>query len=563
MQPSPTGSTSNLHQQPIPPETPSQKNIFTKVYDAIALKINAVVGKTFNKGETPPQGGLSNFILNSLWGSSKLVTTKEMVTRSRIPNSEMTVSNKNIHHNGTQMRVVEEYKKYDVSPPYPTKKITLNEAQSKILDASYFDGKIKRELQAGLPYNKLSEDAKTAYQTVNLDLVQKHLQNICTIANENRENPEFTKLNALGINHYEIEIKDTLARGLTFIDKDLLNEIEIPSKQLDGTFKMVNYNIERFNLSGEAKTEDLHSEGHPLFFLTPQKPGEAPPLVIARGTLLQDDSLDGAQASIKADGRKDASLKMIANNRELEDKLNDIYKIHGRFEVAGHSLGGNIALNLAVAFPQHIDRVVTISAPQISSAVYKAWTKIPPEERPKVDNLFVEWDAIPCCGRKIIGSAILVEELDDKNKPVKLSNPIERHLKGLFNHKVSYAEIDKSREMKKNTRAFVSFMTKIAGKLISGPTSQAVNKDTDTDEDEPLNQADKLDRKAALAWLQNKRIPPDLEFEPQLRDVIAASPAEIKKRYPLFENFNSYSPYARLFFLNNLSTNKKIIFFHK
>ena len=343
----------------------------------------------------------------------------------------------------------------------------------------------RQELLSGIgeeiPYKDLSDNARLLFNAVNLGLIKEHLADIKTLANLEK-GPD---LSHLGINYFETEIQDTLARGLSFIDKRLLSDndlkIQVPIKQGDGKFALQDYKVDRFNLSGKsnanANPEELkkfHQEGHPIFLLKPEEGG--PPLIVARGTLLADNATDGAFASIQADGRKDLSLKWIVGNPNLKSAMDELYKAHGPIQVCGHSLGGNIATTLAVAFPEHISRVTTISAPHVSKEVYAAWMNIPMDKRPKVDHIIVEHDLVPSGGKRIIGSAILAEQLDENNNPVIGSNPTDRHLQNFNNRNVRYAAINKTKETEKAIRGLNTANVIVAGRFVQEKTQRSVKK---------------------------------------------------------------------------------------
>ena len=387
--------------------------------------------------------------------------------------------NQEVIHN--QKMQLDRFAEYSVYPPYPTQPLELTQRQRDLLDKLEYElqqsnspnldalKKAKQELLTeGKLYCDLSDNARGVLSSVNLDLVKEHLKDIADLANKIESRPQ---LDHLGIDYYETEIYDTLARGLAFIDKRLLkplledSSLQVPIKQVDGTFVLKPFHVERFNLSGGEKTDMGsidHDKGHPIFFLKPVDQEDAP-MIVARGTLLADDGTDGAYVSVQADGRKDLSMKWIMQNNELRTKMEDmVAENNKKFKVCGHSLGGNIAATLCVANPDLIDSAITISAAHVSKDVYNIWKKIPQKLRPKIDNIFVEGDLIPSGGRRILGMAIGAKQIDNKN----IHNPVDRHLKPFNNTKVQYYALDKEKEQKKIGRTLASTSVTFLGRLI-------------------------------------------------------------------------------------------------
>ncbi|MBA2728428.1 MAG: hypothetical protein H0U49_09690 [Parachlamydiaceae bacterium] len=439
---------------------------------------------------------LAPWILNTIWEGCKMLRmplVNKALTRTTLNKPEIPSVSVNINKETFKAKVnentIDKYTQYSVFPPYPTKPAPINKRQLEILDGSRskdlpnFENFLKKidgfnlsearmELKEGVanktPYAKLPDNARLLYDAVNLALIQEHLTHIQELANAGGG----PNLKGLGLNYFEVEVQDTLSRGLAFIDKRLLDDlkIDVPLQKGDGKFEVQSYTVDRFNLSGRRENEDpktFNQSGHPLFLLKPEDNNKnSPPLVIARGTLLADDGANGAFESVQADGRKDLSLKWISGNQDLKKAFDELYKEHGPIQVCGHSLGGNIAAVLAVSFPEHIDRVTTISAAHVSKDVYKAWLAIPIDKRPKVDNIAVEGDLVPSGGPRIIGSLIIAEQLDKKGNAVNCKNPTERHLKGFNNEIVSYRAADKTEEVNKTIRKLNSGNVNLAGSAL-------------------------------------------------------------------------------------------------
>lgn len=431
----------------------------------------------FARGSSDLKLPLAPFLLNSIWGLSSALRIPGFtgaLNRSELNNPNVEPVDIRLGQFISKsfgegyFALKDRYADYSVFPTYPTRPVELTEGHKRMLEGN--ETKEAKELlksaESGSPvYMELTPEARKLFNEVNLDLVKEHLQDIAKLANEtdDRFKPD---LSHLGMDYFENEIYDTLSRGLAFIDKSMLTDIEVPVKQADGSFEMQNFDIERFNISGrDAAGEIDHSVGHPIFFLKPQVEG-TPPLIVARGTLLADDGNDGAQESVEADGRKDMSLKWVMENKELKTKMKDMHAEYGPIKVCGHSLGGNIALVLSARFFNLIDSTVAISAPQVSNEIYEEWKKIPENQRPKVQNILVEGDLVPGGGDKIMGFAVLAEQNITAARRVEYDNPVERHLKPFNNGNVRYAAVDKEEETDKTLRKMATFNVAKMGRLV-------------------------------------------------------------------------------------------------
>jgi|GEM_PF-5885356 len=421
-------------------------------------------------------------VLNTMWKGSSVLKSflfKDAIKREELGDKSIPDITVKINEDNNDNKEIKEakirYRNYSVYPPYPTRRIELTKGHHKLM-CKYIKGHEKevKELEEsaskGSPiYKNLSPEARLFFNKINLDLIKEHLKDIQTLANQ-KENGN--NLSSFGMDYFENEIYDTLSRGLAFVDKSLLKDIEVPVKQPDGTFELKKFDIERFNLSDGEKTKTDksekidHNKGHPIFFLKPQQGEGVRPIVVARGTLLADDGNDGAKSSMQADGRKDLSLKWIMNNKELAAKMEEMYGTYGSCDVCGHSLGGHVAQILSIRFHHQIDQTVTISAPFLSNAVYEKWKEIPKEQRPQVINICVEGDLVPSGGKKIIGTAILAEQQDDQGKMIGCDNPIERHLKPFNNSQVRYGVIYKKKELGKIMRTMATAMVILTGRLM-------------------------------------------------------------------------------------------------
>lgn len=332
--------------------------------------------------------------------------------------------------------------------------------------------KIHSTLKGKPSYKDLSPQALKLYQALNFAMLKEHLKDIHTLSTHTDDNT----LGHFGLDYLEMEVTDTLARGLAYIDKSLLQgqTIEIPVK-INGEFVLKEFNIERFSLSDSSiNPQSDHTTGHPVYFLTPtdNEGKKVAPIIVARGTLLLDTQKEnGALDSVKADGRKDISLKWIAGNRQLEEKIKDLYEEHGAINVCGHSLGGNIASILPIAFPAYINQSTAISAIHVNEEIYETWSRIDPLDRPFVTQIPVEGDLVPGTGNKMVGSPIAVRNFH----PAPI-NPTKQHLIPFNNRKVEYFPVDKQAEQAKNLRKMNSATVVVAGRAVQGKAENQIKK---------------------------------------------------------------------------------------
>ncbi len=369
---------------------------------------------------------------------------------------------------------IKRYQEYSVYPPFPQQKTPLSlrleklsyEEMQTLLNTHEIktDGlNINREtfnkiIQTGTqPYSKLAPDARKLYNAINFALVKEHLQDTYTLA----QNEKPTSLDSLGLDYFEMEVQDTLVRGLSYLDADIVNgqEIEVPVK-VDGKFEMRTFTIERFNISSYEEEKNIdHQAGHPIFFLLPKdNDKKAAPMLIARGTLLADtNSQAGAKESVHADTRKGMALKWIVENKALSNRMAEVAEKFGPIDVCGHSLGGNIGSILPIAFPHYVNKAVNISAANVSKEIYEVYKNMNPLNRPLVFQVAVENDQIPVVGQKFVGSVIGVEE-QGRAGAAKSANTINRHLTPFNNSPdgVKYFVVDKKKEQNGLGRKFIN-----------------------------------------------------------------------------------------------------------
>lgn len=422
--------------------------------------------------------GLPHMVLSQIWTGSALANLPGL-NDSILRAQKKGTKDETIYAASFQSpdpQVITRFREYSVFPTYPTKGVELtNRHKAKLLDmatksSSYrtIGEELLKSAEKGTPiYMNLSPEARELMQQINLELIQEHLTDIHTLSQHNA--PAGLPCN---MNYFENEVYDTLARGLSFIDKSLLENatIKIPVRVQGDQFELKEFNINRFNLSGSPENNQVnHKTGHPIFFLTPTvNDKSASPMIVARGTLLADDGRDGAKESIQADGRKDISLKWIANNEVLDQKMSQLHQEYGAFNVCGHSLGGNIATLLTVKYFSMIKETVTISGAQVNESIRKRWDEILPDKRPFLKHIMVEGDAVPG-GGVIIGEAVIAEQkktVNNRSEPDHKKNFVERHLKPFNNDYVRYAEIDIQKENSKTTRSLSSGGVHGLGRLI-------------------------------------------------------------------------------------------------
>ncbi len=506
---------------PVPSDS-NKSELHTSTTDATEKKQENLTTESgshkVSKGEIKHKAALPKIVLKGIWSFSKLLNnpfTKDSLVREKLDiNDKAIVNTRSLK--GNQV-TIERFRNYSVFPAFPTEKTPLNEyvlhtyltssdsegnitiSTSKlenfliekgidtknihidedtikeIIKSSDLKPDIKKQF-AGKEgkkvstYASLSPNAVKLYQALNLAQIKQHMEDINELSKSNA-NP----LNRYGSDFFEFEVSDTLARGLAFIDQDLLNnvELEIPVK-IEGSFSLFKYNVSRFNLSDSNirhHTVD-HNKGHPIYFLVPKKNESInsitpPPFLVARGTLLIDtNDQNGAVKSVAADGRNGISLKWIAGNDALKKQLIEHTKEYGRFKVAGHSLGGNIAAVLATQFPGLIEDSTAISGVKISKDIHDVWSKTDPLIRPIMTHYDRDEDLVPGAGPEINGVMIVAVSAD------KADNPVEAHIRPFTQNGAVFYPGNKVKETGKATRKLNTALVIGAGRVMQENKTQ-------------------------------------------------------------------------------------------
>lgn len=324
-------------------------------------------------------------------------------------------------------RAVEAFHAFDVVPkvPFDTPPLTKSqlakalELKEGALVAIHSQKKATRE--------DFDQNAWKALDRVNFALTQEHLENLCELFNI----PYHKAIEEFDI--HEALIAETLAKALAYTENLDGQTIKLPVKTPEGKYTLKEFTISKLVLGENLPCYILRSEGEKTW-------------VVPRGTEIATKKTEGvehrqgAMESILADCDPEGIGYKALKSTEF---INSLFQEKGQLLIAGHSLGGLIANELAARYPGKVEHAYGFSAPGISHETFKASSKVALDK--KITNFQVEGDLVPSAGRHVVGRNFAVA--------TKAQDAIHAHLEHNLNRpKVTCTLIDNEKESQKLLR---------------------------------------------------------------------------------------------------------------
>lgn len=193
----------------------------------------------------------------------------------------------------------------------------------------------------------------------------------------------------------DLLIAESLAQVLTYLEKTGTDSICIPV-EIDGRYQGVQYKISKDSFGGKLPLTTLKSDNP-----------KAPSWILPRGTSPYVGLRKGAIQSLLADistsgGLNDSSID--TNRDKLAEMIRGLKEGGRSLNVAGHSLGGALAIGLRIEFADEVDKMFAFGAPGISEKRYKQY-KEKGGERLHMQTLNTTGDIVPKVGQCVVGSA--------------------------------------------------------------------------------------------------------------------------------------------------------------
>lgn len=237
--------------------------------------------------------------------------------------------------------------------------------------------------------------------TVNFALTQDHLQSLCDLFNSGYHEQTTAAFQEHG-DWNESLIAETLAKALAYTEGLSGKTLQIPVKKGE-KYELTEYTIQKFALGQNLPCYVLTAEGEKSW-------------IVPRGTEIATKKQEGVEhrqgsmESILADcDPKGIASKVLEDAKKTRQLEEIFYHAGDNAVVAGHSLGGLLANELAARYPDKLAHSYGFSAPGISRSTFNSLTNDQKELlATKVTNFQTEGDLVPSAGHHYIGKNFAV-----------------------------------------------------------------------------------------------------------------------------------------------------------
>jgi len=315
-----------------------------------------------------------------------------------------------------------------------------------------------------------------AFDRVNFDIVTKYSENLCELFNSNLLNDIQEKMDEqFGVDYKEALVSEMLAKSVAYILNLNGKTLNLPVQGKGGVYQSIEYEIREFNLGDALPCYVLEKKASE----SKDSSVSAKPWLVLRGTEgvtrkskkgieFRKGSTESLCANL-LDSKGLATDPVIKSIVRPEDSLAALFKGWEkkglRVNLAGHSLGGYFANDVAVRFPDQTNTAYAFSAPAVSEELAEKWnafvegacknvekSKDKPSFRAelerKIVNFDVEGDMIPVAGRNLIGLHLAIAPVA---KP-KMNDPIHNHGKNYLTQDFTLQKINNEQESRKTVR---------------------------------------------------------------------------------------------------------------
>jgi hypothetical protein len=330
-------------------------------------------------------------------------------------------------------------------------------------------------------YSSLRENTKLAFDEVKLQEVQMYLKSLYDVG----ETVEFMNAHLqMGSSFGDACIAEVFSKVLSYLDAEVLQGQTLKSVPVfDGNGNVVgseDYAIHRDTLGNEEVQSRLpyllleptdSASTHPWWFVI----RGTDPNVFGRGT--NKVQRESAVESLKADFVQKSGI----DNTALDNKWNGglrarIQAARVPVKVAGHSLGGALAMRAAVLIETHedtagkLDAVFSFNGPGVSLETKNLFANVVHTSQLKFISYDKTGDIVPGAGKCLIGTHIRVLTKSPMFTPVDV---LHREVDLNKSHYIQ--RVDVVAEENKSSRKFFEGTRKHLGKSIVGAVVNSLN----------------------------------------------------------------------------------------
>lgn len=396
---------------------------FTKLKAQASISITRI-GESFKRKAvqvlSPPKSGPGS-------GLVKRAKTDEVITVKTI-----------IPHN-TGPEATKPFHDFSVVPKVPFDTPPLTEQQRakavKLGETGLLDIQSKKKATR----QDFDQNAWQALDRVNFALTAEHLEGLCELFNKSYHVSE------QDFDLREPLVAETLAKALTYTEDLDGKTLKVPVKNADGKYELKEFTISKVLIGDKLPCYVLRCEGQT-------------PWIVPRGTEIATQKTgdvehrEGAMESILADCDPDGIGYKALESLDVDELFGDTPVL-----IAGHSLGGLIANELAARYPDKVEHAYGFSAPGISQKTFDKIGDVPLKN--KITNFQVEGDLVPSAGRRLVGTNYAVRS-DAKDA-------IHAHLEHNLNRRtVTCTLIDTDKENDKLLRRVSESTRKNVGAVV-------------------------------------------------------------------------------------------------
>ncbi|MCE5293972.1 MAG: hypothetical protein LLF94_05105 [Chlamydiales bacterium] len=290
-------------------------------------------------------------------------------------------------------KAVKDFHEFDVVPKVPFDTPPLTQAQVRKAQELGLETLISAQ-KPKATRNDFDPSTWKQLDAVNFALTQEHLESLCTLFNSDYHAETANNFSAHG-NWNESLIAETLAKALAYTEDLSGNTIRIPVKN-GQQYELKEFTITNFPLGEQLPCYVLTAEGEKSW-------------IVPRGTEISKGrtaSMESILADCDPKGIANRILDDAKKTRQLEELF---YHAGENANIAGHSLGGLLANELAARYPDKLAHSYGFSAPGISRVTFNGLTDAQKAHlATKITNFQTEGDLVPSAGHHYIGKNFAV-----------------------------------------------------------------------------------------------------------------------------------------------------------
>lgn len=433
---------------------------------------------------------------------------KGFISRKKIPETERLITWSQTHHDPTINQALNEVRAFDVISKMEFEKHPLNDAQIKMgisLINKYYNlatenkqkiEKLSQQLTKSNVENKKNQHeikmrSKIVHESerdindlsklvaigqkkngtrydfdtaewqaldhVNFELTKNHLANLKILFNGGILEPQQKVMKEnFSVNFKESLIAEALAKALAWCEGLDGSSIQVPvrNNQFCDQYHLEEYSIKLIKLGDNL----------PCYILEPSNPNsKSSTWVVPRGT--NSNTRQARNGEELRTAARESVFVDILNKKGLAEEaiikamvtggphsLNSLFSKWAadgrRVIIAGHSLGGYFANDIAVRYEPQIAKAYCFSSPGVSKKLAAQWNdKTKGHIRNKIVNFDIEGDPIPSAGKKLIAQHIAII-----NSDAMTENPLQKHGQHNLLRPFKAVLIDNKEESKKLAR---------------------------------------------------------------------------------------------------------------